>query len=295
MAVTWEQLCDLARELPGVVVDPARIVVADAPFVRRLDATTVMFALAESDDRDKVIASAPEVLFIQPKYAALPVVLAHLERVNAAMARDCVRHAWRVSAPPDIIAMKTKKARAKLKKAAPPQPSPATSTVEKETGPNIYYLGFHTAEGGRERRNFRRIGRGRVAEWLVRSWHAHRDHLTWGDKLPVDAHRMITHMFDLAAKTVDIPEVAEGNEDILLDHLFCEKNIMHLGSEQRAREASDDTWEATIFDEEYLASDEADYLPHPDRGDSKKLADDPYRVFLRKHAKHLRTTKSRIR
>src|SRR5690242_17845875 len=105
----WEQLCELARALPGVTVEtwygtPA-FKVGGKGFARlKEDRASVMFVVDSLDAQEALIAALPDVYFITDHYKGYPAVLARLAALSPAAARERLQHAWEQKAGDAMIA-----------------------------------------------------------------------------------------------------------------------------------------------------------------------------------------------
>jgi len=105
----WEQLCRLARELPGVEEGswygtPA-LKVGGKGFVRlKEDGASVVFLLDDPDDQELLIEQQPELYHVTPHYLGYASVLARLTRLRAPECRLRLERAWLQKAPPKLVA-----------------------------------------------------------------------------------------------------------------------------------------------------------------------------------------------
>ena len=252
----------MARGLRGVEIEPSRFVVAGKPFVRLVDPATVAFM---TGDRDAVIAKSPEVYFTNDRFADMPVVLAHLDKLEADDARERVRAAYKLAAP------------AEQQKSPKSEKSPAK--------PRLFYLGYVTDGDKPERRKFKKLGRGTALEWLQNAWRRWSEGKPFGeDKIPDDHLRAIADHFDRIVDEEMIENIDAELPSIVQQSMMIGPHMVSEGDDFEGV-----SWELYIFDEEYFGEERSDYLPHPARGEREKNADDGYRELLTKHGKHLRT------
>jgi hypothetical protein len=108
VALTWKQLCKLARALPEVSEDlwygtPA-LKVRGKGFVRlKEDGRSVVFMLETVDEQEMLIENKPRIYFITDHYRGWASVLARLSALGVAEARLRLERAWRVKAPPALV------------------------------------------------------------------------------------------------------------------------------------------------------------------------------------------------
>jgi hypothetical protein len=251
--VIWQQLCVIARRFHGIEVGATELTIAGAVIARVVDADTVAFGVAAIADREALVARAPAIYFITPRHASLEIVLAHLATLTDDEARDRIRAAWELAVP------------------STPEPVEA-----KPRGPRLFYLGYHTDGDKPERRKFRPIGRGTVAEWLVASWRAYEAGEAWGDRLPDGPRSTIEGGFENAEEeNVRCSDDDAGARELACRRFGCEPHVFHSGGD-------DDegvSWDFYIFDEVWATDPDSD-TPHPDRGMRERSDDDPYRKLL---------------
>lgn len=258
----WGELRTLALKLRGVSADAAIVRVGDQPIVRLVDEQTVAFALTDADDRDAIIAAAPGVFSINARFEPLPVVLASLPALDLATAHARLRVAW--------------------ESMAPPAPTDQPAKREQPRGPRLFML-LYVSEDQPERRTFKRLGHACVADWLLAAWRAWEEGLAWGDKLPPHALSACERAFERLSDEGGSAR-SKNARAFLLKELGCGEHTFSAG---------DHDWELLLFDEDFMATEASDYIPHPERGERPKNRDDGYRELLAKHKKHRRTTKSR--
>ncbi len=114
----WEKLCELALELPDVTVDKfwgtAGFKVRGNGFARlKEDGASVMFGVADLDEKEMLLATQPDVYFTTPHYDGYPAVLARLAALRVRDARLRLERCWQAaSALPAKPAKPAKKRRA---------------------------------------------------------------------------------------------------------------------------------------------------------------------------------------
>jgi hypothetical protein len=108
MAMKWEQLCEIGRNLPDVVEDiwyrtPA-LKVRGKSFVRlKEDGESVVFLVESVDEQEFLIEAQPDIYFITDHYRGYPAVLARLAALRAPECRLRLERAWRLKAPKALI------------------------------------------------------------------------------------------------------------------------------------------------------------------------------------------------
>jgi hypothetical protein len=117
--VKWEKLCELARELPDVTVEKwwgtPGFKVHGHGFARlKEDGQSVMFGVADLDEKDMLLATQPDVYFTTPHYDGYPAVLARLSTLRVADARLRLERCWQ---PASVLPVK----KTKKKKASKPR------------------------------------------------------------------------------------------------------------------------------------------------------------------------------
>jgi hypothetical protein len=106
--VTWQQLCDLGRELPevaeGMWFRTPSLEVRGKSFLRlKEDGASVVFRTESVDEQQFLIKSRPRIYFITPHYSGYPAVLARLKTLTKAEARLRLEVAWRARAPRTLV------------------------------------------------------------------------------------------------------------------------------------------------------------------------------------------------
>src|SRR5688572_33364630 len=104
LAMKWQQISKLGRELPEVVEDvwwrtPA-LKVRGKSFVRlKEDGKSVVFLLESVDEQEFLIEAQPDIYFITDHYRGWPAVLARLAKLRVPECRLRLERAWRLKAP----------------------------------------------------------------------------------------------------------------------------------------------------------------------------------------------------
>ncbi|MFN2385166.1 MAG: MmcQ/YjbR family DNA-binding protein [Thermoanaerobaculia bacterium] len=108
MAMTWKQVCRLARRLPevreGTWFRTPSLEVRAKSFVRlKEDGQTVVFLLENLDEQELLLLAKPRVFFITDHYRGWPAVLARLSKLHPAECRIRLERAWRKKAPKALV------------------------------------------------------------------------------------------------------------------------------------------------------------------------------------------------
>jgi hypothetical protein len=101
--VTFDTVCELARDLPGVEIGtaygtPALRVRKKVMARLREDGETLAIRM-EFGDREFHLQTNPEVFYITDHYAGYPMILVRLAKVDREELRELVHGAWRMIAP----------------------------------------------------------------------------------------------------------------------------------------------------------------------------------------------------
>jgi hypothetical protein len=123
--IDWRRVVELAEGLPevqpGYSYGTPALKLRNKLIARLREDGQTLVVRADIDERDVLIAAAPEKFFLTPHYQAHPWVLVRLGRVDADELRELLTDAWRLRAP--------KRLAARLDAAGRPSPtgSPAPS------------------------------------------------------------------------------------------------------------------------------------------------------------------------
>jgi hypothetical protein len=103
---TWNTVCKLGLALPETEQTtsygtPALKV--RGAFMARLRDDDTLVVKIDIDERELLIASAPEVYSVTPHYLGYPIILVNLKRVTRTDLRDLLEDAWRASAPKSLV------------------------------------------------------------------------------------------------------------------------------------------------------------------------------------------------
>jgi hypothetical protein len=116
--IEWPRVVELAESLPevqpGYSYGTPALKLRNKLIARLREDGETLVVRADIDERDGLIAAAPDKFFLTPHYQAHPWVLVRLGRVDADELRDLLTDAWRLRAP--------KRLAARLEVAGPPPP-----------------------------------------------------------------------------------------------------------------------------------------------------------------------------
>ena len=101
--VTYDQICDIALQLPGVGEGTSyrtRALRVNGKLMARLkeDGESVVFRVG-FDERDLLMQTKPKVFYITDHYVGYPAVLLRLAAASRNEAADIVEMSWRFVAP----------------------------------------------------------------------------------------------------------------------------------------------------------------------------------------------------
>ncbi|MDI1482705.1 MmcQ/YjbR family DNA-binding protein [Polyangium sp. y55x31] len=104
----WEQVSELARELPEVVEDvwwrtPAMKVRGKGFCRLREEGDVVVFLTESVDEREFLIENRPDIYFVTDHYRGYAAVLARLPKLTVAECRLRLERAWRLKAPKAVL------------------------------------------------------------------------------------------------------------------------------------------------------------------------------------------------
>jgi hypothetical protein len=108
MPMKWREFCEIGCELPGVSESTwyrtPSLPVLGRSFVRPQEGLeTLVFLVADLDERDLLLAAEPERDVITDHYRNAAAVLAHLEALPADSSRERLGQTWRKRAPNTAI------------------------------------------------------------------------------------------------------------------------------------------------------------------------------------------------
>ncbi|MEP6863494.1 MAG: hypothetical protein ABJE66_22915 [Deltaproteobacteria bacterium] len=244
------------------------------------DGTAVMFAVADLDERDQVIASDATTYFTTTRYRELAVVLARLAQVDQAACRARLERAWRVVAPPSVVEAFTARQAvlARIARAAEVASPIQKPTVDAEVR-YCYWLALWTSSDHLdERRRFIRYPAASMLDWFASGWRT-TDWENWPPKLRAEERYDLSRMF---SNVLEDGAAMPTTSQEVLDHI---RNYIDADAESHLACGRTDDDEGTyveyfIFDDELLTKPDAlDRLPNPDRG-AKQDDDDGYRALI---------------
>lgn len=105
---TWSTVCRIARRLPGVTEGtsygtPALHV--RKKFLARLKEDGESMAIKVAfDDRDVLLEMDPAAFYLTDHYRPYPAMLVRLKQVPVDLLKRIVEDAWRLQAPPSLLA-----------------------------------------------------------------------------------------------------------------------------------------------------------------------------------------------
>ena len=105
----YRRVCQLALKLPGVEEStsygtPALKVKGRLICRLRTEAEGALALRCDFVDRQTLMQASPHVFFITDHYLNYPMVLVHLDRVRRSVLPDLIQRAWRMAAPPRLVA-----------------------------------------------------------------------------------------------------------------------------------------------------------------------------------------------
>jgi hypothetical protein len=108
MAMTWEYLSRLGRELPevveGVWYRTPSLQVRGKSFVRlKEDGESVVFLLDSLPEQEFLMQAQPDVYYITDHYRGYKAILARLAALPVAECRDRLEEGWRIKAPKALV------------------------------------------------------------------------------------------------------------------------------------------------------------------------------------------------
>ncbi len=105
--VSYEQVQEIARELPGVEDStsygtPALKVRGTLMARLKEDGETLVLKTTFTD-RDLLIGGAPDVFYLTDHYLKYPWILVRLPQIDESLLRELIAEAWRLSAPARLV------------------------------------------------------------------------------------------------------------------------------------------------------------------------------------------------
>jgi hypothetical protein len=105
----YKRVCEIARKLPGVEDSssygtPALKVKGRFMCRLRTEAEGALAIRCDFLDRQILLQADPETFFVTDHYADYPMILVRLEKIRLSALPDLIERAWRMVAPPKLVA-----------------------------------------------------------------------------------------------------------------------------------------------------------------------------------------------
>lgn len=105
----YKRVCEIARKLPGVEESssygtPALKVKGRFMCRLRSEAEGALAIRCDFLDRQILVQADPEVFFVTDHYLDYPMVLVRLDKIRLSALPDLIERAWRMVAPPKLVA-----------------------------------------------------------------------------------------------------------------------------------------------------------------------------------------------
>jgi hypothetical protein len=105
---SWDDLLELARELPGVEEGtsygtPSLKVRKKFLCRLRTDPDALVMRVIDLQEQEALVKGQPEVFFLTPHYEGYPYVLIRLEQIEHTMLAELLEDAWRTQAPKTLV------------------------------------------------------------------------------------------------------------------------------------------------------------------------------------------------
>jgi hypothetical protein len=105
----YRRVCEIARKLPGVEEStsygtPSLKVKGRIMCRLRTEAEGALALRCDFLDRQILLQADPDVFFVTDHYLNYPMVLIRLDKVRRTALPDLIRRAWRLVAPPKLVA-----------------------------------------------------------------------------------------------------------------------------------------------------------------------------------------------
>lgn len=105
----YRRVCQIALKLPGVEEStsygtPALKVKGRLICRLRTEAEGALALRCDFVDRQMLMQADPKVFFVTDHYLNYPMVLIHLDKVRRSVLPELLQRAWRMAAPPRLIA-----------------------------------------------------------------------------------------------------------------------------------------------------------------------------------------------
>jgi len=105
----YRRVCEIARKLPGVEESssygtPALKVKGRFLCRLRSEAEGALAIRCDLLDREILLQADPDVFFVTDPYRDYPMILVRLDRIRLSALPDLIERAWRMVAPPKLVA-----------------------------------------------------------------------------------------------------------------------------------------------------------------------------------------------
>ena len=105
----YKRVVQLALKLPGVEEStsygtPALKVKGRFMCRLRTEAEGALALCCDFVDRQMLITANPSIFFVTDHYINYPMILVRLDKIRRTMLPDLLRRAWRIAAPPKLVA-----------------------------------------------------------------------------------------------------------------------------------------------------------------------------------------------
>jgi hypothetical protein len=105
----YKRVCEIARKLPGVEEvtwhgTPGLKVKGRIMGRLRTEAEGALAIRCDFVDRQILMQADPSVFFVTDHYLNYPMVLVRLEKIRRSVLPDLIERAWRMVAPPKLVA-----------------------------------------------------------------------------------------------------------------------------------------------------------------------------------------------
>src|SRR5262245_32717880 len=107
IGVTYAEVCRIVLKLPEVETStsygtPALKVRGKLMARLKEDGETLVLKTT-FEDRERLLAAAPDVLYLTDHYVSYPWILARLPRIERSVLHEPVEEAWRLAAPGSVV------------------------------------------------------------------------------------------------------------------------------------------------------------------------------------------------
>jgi hypothetical protein len=105
----YQRVCEIARSLPGVEEStsygtPALKVKGRFMSRLRTEAEGALALRCDFLDRQMLLQADPNVFFVTDHYLNYPMILVRLDKIRRSALPDLILRAWRLAAPPRLVA-----------------------------------------------------------------------------------------------------------------------------------------------------------------------------------------------